>query len=530
MLDLPYAIQSFANIREFNCLYVDKTKYAYDLIVRRQSFFLSRPRRFGKSVFVSTLKEILLGKKELFDGLWIAESDYTWAVYGVIHLDFSFVDSTDVNTAKASICQNLSRIAASYKLSIVLSCSSPNDALIALVDALYEKFGKVAILIDEYDHAILSTLYKPQMKEVLEVLQAFFTTVKGLGEFIHFFFITGVSAFAKAGLFSGMSHPKDLSRNLDYSCMCGYTEEDIDLYFIPYLEKMAKKHHVSLSELRIELKNLYNGYRFAENAPTVYNPFSFTNALDSGKMENFWFDSGTPSFLIEILKKEYAKENSKIFHMEEFRISEMEPKYFDVNSIPIPAILLQTGYLTIKSYAKGIYTLGFPNLEVQAALQRYMMDILLNLGLNEISTFSAELITALTEEDVEKILSLLKTLSSHIPSKLHISKEKFYHALLIATFQACGVKTLAEHATADGSIDLVLELPKLYYIVEIKFNKPIKCALTQIEEKEYFQPFLHSGKAIRLLGLTFLRKTQKQAGKAAHFTVTAESRPWINLI
>ena len=528
MLDLPFSIQSFINIREFNCLYVDKTKYAYDLIVQRQSFFLSRPRRFGKSVFISTLKEILLGKKELFEGLWIANSSYKWPIYGVIHLDFSRLKSSSAISTEESICQNLSRIAANYELPIILSPSSPNDALTTLVDALHKKFGRVAILIDEYDHAILSTLHSPHLSEVLKVVQSFFATVKSLGELIHFLFITGVSAFAKAGLFSGMSHPKDLSMNPEYSCVCGYTEEDIDRYFIPYLEKMAKKQNTTVIRLREELKKLYNGYRFTENAPTVYNPFSFTNALDSGEAENFWFDSGTPSFLIEILKNEYLKGNSTIFHVEEFRMNKMEPKYFDVNAIPIPAIMLQTGYLTIKSFVDGSYSLGFPNLEVQSALQKYMMNILLNLNMPEIANFSGDLATALAKEDIEKILSLLKTLCSHIPSILHIPKEKFYHALLIATFQSCGIRTLAEHSTADGSIDLVLELPKLFYIVEIKFNKSAKNALKQVTEKEYFLPFLHSGKAVRLLGLNFIRKTQKQAGKQAHFTITAESRPWVS--
>ena len=527
MLALPFSLQSFSSIREFNCLYIDKTKYAYDLIVQRQSFFLSRPRRFGKSVFISTLKEILLNKKELFKGLWISKSDYEWSEYGVIHLDFSSLDSTDANTVKTSLCRDLSNIAVEYGLSITLPLSSPNDALKTLTRALFVKFKKVAILIDEYDHAILTTLHSPQLNEVLSVVQSFFTTVKSLGECIHFLFITGVSAFAKAGLFSGMSHPEDVSNMPGFACVCGYTEKEIDEYFIPYLEKIAEQKKVSLNDLRIELKELYNGYRFTENAPTVYNPFSFTKALRNEKSGNYWFDSGTPSFLIEILKKEYAKKNSAIFHMEEFRMSEVEPKYFDVNAIPLPALMLQTGYLTIKSFADGIYTLGFPNLEVQAALQRHMMSILLNINVPEVSTFSTELFTALSREDIEKITSLLKILCSFIPSKLHISREKFYHALLIATFQASGVKTLAEHATADGAIDLVLELPKLLYIVEIKFNKSAKSALTQIEEKSYYQPFLRSGKAIRLLGINFMRKTAKQTGKSGHFTITTESRPFI---
>ncbi len=525
MQELPFSIQDFSNIRKFNYLYVDKTKYAHDLVIQQgQSFFLSRPRRFGKSVFVSTLKEILLGKKELFEGLWIAKSTYTWPVYGVIHLDFSRLDHTNATTIKESLCACLVQIAKHYEISDTLSLVSPNSALETLVNALFDRFKKVAILIDEYDHAILSNLHKPQLKEVLETVQSFFAAVKSLGGPIHFLFLTGVSSFAKAGVFSGLSHPKDLSRLPEYACVCGYTEEDITTYFTPYIEKLAKKKNTPVTELRAELKKNYNGYHFTENSPAVYNPFSLTKALDTGEFENYWFDSGTPSFLIELLKKEYEKNNLNIFQMEEFKISKMEPKYFDANAIPIPAILLQTGYLTIKDFVDGKYTLGFPNLEVQAAMQLHMLGILLNLNLNELSNFSTDLIGALTKEDVLTIESLFNTLCSHIPSTLHISREEFYHALLITTFQACGVKTLAEHATADGFIDLVLELPKLYYIVEVKFNESTEKALKQIDQKEYYQPFIHSGKKIRLLGINFHRTTQKEMGKEAHFTVTVESR------
>jgi hypothetical protein len=524
MQKLPYSLQSFKNIRDFNCLYVDKTKFAYDLVASRQNFFLSRPRRFGKSVFISTLKEILLGERELFKGLWIASSDYEWPVYGVVHLDFSSLKSSDANSVEASICQILMMVAADYELSIVSNLSDANNTIIALVRELYKKFGRVAILIDEYDHAILSTLHTPVLNEVLKVIQSFFATLKSLAEYVHFLFITGVTAFAKAGVFSGLSHPKNLSDLPEYASICGYTEEEIDTYFIPYLEKMAEQKNMSITELREELKKMYNGYHFTEDSPTVYNPFSFLNALDTGKIKNYWFDSGTPSFLIEILKKEYVAKNLNIFQLEEFKISEMEPKYFDVNAIPIPALMLQTGYLTIKDFVRGKYTLGFPNLEVQAALQRYMLGILLNLNLNEISNFSTDLVEALTLEDVPEIILLLKQLCSHIPSKLHVSKEKFYHSLLIVAFQACGVKALAEKATADGSMDLVLELPRLIYVVEVKFNRSAKNALKQIEEKEYYRPFIRTGKKIRLLGISFTRKTGKKPGKTSHFTVTIESK------
>lgn len=193
MQNLPFSIQDFSNIREFNYLYVDKTKYAHDLVIQRgQSFFLSRPRRFGKSVFVSTLKEILLGRKELFEGLWIKKSDYTWPIYGVIHLDFSSLKNTNATTLEVSLCEYLAEIAQHYKISDSLSLTNPNAALRTLVNALYEKFQRVAVLIDEYDYPILSMLHTPQLPEVLKVLQSFFATVKSLGAPIHFLFLTGV--------------------------------------------------------------------------------------------------------------------------------------------------------------------------------------------------------------------------------------------------------------------------------------------------------------------------------------------------
>ena len=523
MQDLPFSLQSFANIRKFNCLYVDKTKYAYQLISQRQSFFLSRPRRFGKSVFLSTLKEILLCKKELFEGLWIHQSPYSWPLYGVISLDFSFLKTTQAETVEQSLCQNLSSLAKEYNLSIRLSSSSPNDSLIVLVRELFNRFGQVAILIDEYDYPILSNLHTERLQETLKVLQSFFATIKGLGDFIHFLFITGVSTFSKAGLFSGMSHPKDLSMLTEYSAICGYTEEEIDLYFTPYLQKMAQTKHLPFLTLKEQLKQFYNGYRFAENAPSVYNPFSFIQALDSQKIGNFWFDSGTPSFLIDILKQEYAKKNTHIFHMEEFQMSEMEPKYFDAKAIPLPALMVQTGYLTLKRFHEGIYTLGFPNLEVQSSLQRHMLCLLLRLNMPQTATFSTNLMNALIHEDIDKLKELLLALYSHIPSRLHISKEHFYHALLLATFQSCGVKTTAEKATADGAIDLVLELSSIIYLIEIKLNKSAKIALQQIEEKQYFLPFLQERKNIRLLGIGLHRKTQKQT-KKPFFSLTLESK------
>jgi hypothetical protein len=450
MQGLAFSIQSFSKLRELNRLYVDKTKYAYNLITQEESFFLSRPRRFGKSLFISMVKEILLGKKELFKDLWIESSDYTWPVYGVIHLDFSCLKNNSAVSLEETLCLHLSEIARAYNLSINLSSNNANGNLILLVNRLHEKYGKVAVLIDEYDHPLLSALQEPHCKEILNVIQSFFTTIKGLDAQLRFIFLTGVSAFSKAGIFSGLNNLKNLTYMPEFSGVCGYSQEEVDRYFIPYLEELAKDKKLSLAEVKAEMKRLYNGYHFSPNAPTVYNPFSCTNALYDKNLKNFWFESGTPTFLIKILQTGYAKKNSSIFQMEEFKVSEAQLESFTIDAIPLPVLMLQTGYLTIKGCVKNRYKLGFPNLEVQASLQKYILGVFLHLESFEAITFSTNLMDALEEENIEAIASLLNTICSCIPSNLHISEEKFYHAVILTAFQASGVSAIAEHKTADG--------------------------------------------------------------------------------
>ena len=522
MLALPFSIQSFSKLRELNCLYVDKTKYAYDLIIQKQSFFLARPRRFGKSLFISTLEEILKGNKDLFEGLYIDKTDYSWEIHGVISLDFASLDHSNVDSLKKSLSQALILIAKQQKISIDFDFSNPNSTLISLVNALHEKFNRVAILIDEYDHPILQMLYKEHLPDILIVLQSFFAAIKSLDTYIRFLFITGVSAFAKAGVFSGMNHPDNISLDPLFATICGYTEKEIDDYFTSYLKDLAEKTRLSLGKLRLEIKNRYNGYHFGKNVQAVYNPFSLIKAIKKESLQNFWFGSGTPTFLIEEIKKAYTKKAYDVFHLEEFKIGEEEPEYFDATAIPLPALMLQTGYLTIKKFEEGEYILGFPNLEVKTAMQKHLLSIFINLDFVFTSQLSRDLAKALNHEDVEKVVFCLQSLFSHIPARLHIQEERFYHSLLQVAFEACGLKILSEHPFSQGCIDLILELPSLFYVIEVKFNRSAQEALVQIEENKYYEPFLSEEKNIRLLGLDFKKETSKQ-GKS-QFVITFESK------
>ena len=508
MQDLPFSLQSFSRLKELHCLYVDKTKYAYDLIVQQQSFFLARPRRFGKSLFVSTLEEILKGNRELFEGLFIEKSSYTWPVYGVIHLDFGPINSTCAATVQTSLCKTLTRIARQYSLPLKLDVLDPNQALIELVDALYDKYKKVAILIDEYDHPILQVLEDPQVTQVQAVLQSFFTTVKSLNKQVHFLFITGVSMFSKAGVFSGMNNPQNISMDPQFAGICGYTDEELDLYFPEYITAWADSENIPFKEVREGLRTWYNGYRFSEKPLSVYNPFSILNALHRKQFQNFWFETGSPSFVIKQLQNKYRQKEWALFDLEHFKSSRSLLGTIDMDTIPLPTLLFQTGYLTLASYDKQAnnYRLKFPNHEVKTALNQHLLPLLTNADSESVDYISTELKPLLNAGDVEGAISCFTTLFSQVPYQLHLPQEQFYHGLFQIACHAAGLKAQSEYSTSHARIDLILDLPNRLYVVEIKFNEPPEVALAQIEERRYYEPFLKGLKPITLLGLSFIKK------------------------
>ncbi|MES2199953.1 MAG: AAA family ATPase [Chlamydiota bacterium] len=508
MKPLPSSIQHFPRLITSNYLYIDKTKYAHDLIIQEQSFLLARPHGFGKSLFVSTLAEILKGNRELFEGLWIGGSGYTWPTYGVIHLDFGPIDSTNSHSVKQSLCQILARIAHAYQLPKELNTSNPNQALIELTDALYAKFKRVAVLIDEYDHPILQVLQDPQAPEVRSVLQSFFTTVKSLNNQVNFLFITGVSMFSKAGVFSGMNNPINISLDPRFAGICGYTEEEMASYFQEYIADWAKKENIPQKQLQDELKTWYNGYRFSKDPTSVYNPFSILNAFNLKEFRNFWFETGSPVFIMKELKKEYRHKEWALFDLERFKVSSGLLGSVDVDAIPLPTLLFQTGYLTIAEHdmRTNNYRLEFPNQEVKTALNQHLLTFLAHTDSTSSDYAGKELRFLFDSGNVEGAVACLKMLFSQAPYQLHIEREQFYHGLLQVACHASGLKVQSEYSTSHARIDLMLDLPSRIYVVEVKFNESAEAALAQIEERRYYEPFLSLKKPIVLLGLSFKKE------------------------
>jgi hypothetical protein len=373
MRRLPVDISTFSELQKLNCVYVDKTEYLYRMITGGRRYFLSRPRRFGKSLLFSTLYEVLTANKKIFDGLWIGQSDYQWVKHGVINLDFSVLKATTLETLKSKLVEELLIVAENYELTIEGNITEPDSLLKKLALALFKQFGRVAILIDEYDSPILKTLQNQDLaKEIRDEIQQFFTTIKSLDAQVQFVFITGVSSFAKAGLFSGINNVQIITLDKPFAGICGYTDIEVDNYFANHITDWAKTNNITYDELRQEIKSWYNGYSFGSDVPKLYNPFSLMKALKAQEFENFWFTSGAPRFLIEILKKEH-----KNFDATTLEGSKDFLEIFDINALPLLSLMFQTGYLTITSYDphSKLYTLDYPNLEAKTAFQKYLLEI-----------------------------------------------------------------------------------------------------------------------------------------------------------
>lgn len=501
---LPVDTSTFSRLRQLNYVYVDKTEYIYNIIKGGHRFFLSRPRRFGKSLLVSTIKEILTNNKPLFDGLWIDQSDYDWQEYGVINLDFSTFAVNSIALLEEGLRDELFQIAKNYKMDLDTSLTDSTLVLKHLVLMLSQQFGRVAILVDEYDSPILKTLYNNELAQaVRDKIQQFFTTIKGLDEQIQFVFITGVSSFAKAGLFSGINNLQILTLNKQFAAICGYTDQEVDHYFTEHMRAWAKQENISYDVLRQQIKTWYNGYHFGNKVAAVYNPFSIMNALHIQEFKNFWFQSGTPTFLVEILKKECIQ-----FDPENLETTEDALGIFNVGNIPLIPLMFQAGYLTIAGYDPDteIYKLNYPNLEVQKSFQKYLLEVFAHINPSKAELLSAKLKAAFYKSDIDEAVSLIKQLFAHIPYQIHGKEEKFYHALLMMVCVSAGIKAQSEYSTSHGRIDLILDTPKMLYVIEVKFNQSAEEALQQIIERRYYERFLAEKKPIMLIGLAFKRE------------------------
>ncbi|MBA3954250.1 ATP-binding protein [Candidatus Dependentiae bacterium] len=502
MKKLPLGIQTFEKIIADDYIYVDKTEYIYSLINRTKGdyYFLSRPRRFGKSLLVSTLKELFSGNKHLFKDLWISTTNYDWQQYPVIYLDFSRIDHATVEELKISLSWTLTTLAEKYN--IVLTDAPTLGAKLSTLIEKLSQINKVVVLIDEYDKPILDHLHNPDMAQAQQaVLRDFYATIKSMEAHLRFIFMTGVTKFSKTSVFSGLNNLQDLTLNSLASALLGYTHKEIDTYFKSIITRTAQSQGVSYDTLRETIKAWYNGYQFSQTPIKVYNPYSVLLYLSSGQLLNYWFETGTPSFLVQLIKaKDYPIE--AIEHAE---ISALEMGSFDIDHIDVITLLLQTGYLTINSYNEQTrnYQLRYPNEETKISFLYYFVNSLTTTSVSLFSNNIFKLTQALKQNNLDLFFSTLQIFFAAIPYNMQLAQEKYYQSIFYVIVTLIGAYTHAEVTTNKGRIDAVIETTSHIYIFEFKLDQSATIALAQIEDKQYYQKYLHSTKHIVLVGASF---------------------------
>ncbi|XWN35375.1 MAG: AAA family ATPase [Roseivirga sp.] len=515
MKKLPIGIQSIGDILTEGYVYVDKTQFALQMIKSGKHYFLSRPRRFGKSLFVSTLKEIFKGHKELFKGCAIYESDYDWQPHPVLHFDFGKIANKSPEALDIGLQEAIEDLAQLHGVNV--QGASYQSRLNRLLVALAKK-GSAAVLIDEYDKPIIDNLHQVEVaEENRKLLRAFFGTLKSLEEHIRFTFITGISKFSQVSLFSGANHLKDLTMLPQYAGMMGYTEEELVQYFAAHLqaiteERNAQGQPVTKQDVLAEIKGWYNGYRFSKAATQVYNPFSTLNFLDEKEARSYWYDSGTPSFLIEQVRKHpqvaaplagtIAEESTLM------SISSLE-------EIDLKALMFQTGYLTIQAYQPGdedveeSYTLDFPNREVRRAFFSSLLKEFAKVDPRPVSRAAKQLRADLAAYQLEAFVNALNVHLAKIP--YHASskaQEGFYQAIFLTYLELSGIRAQAEVVTNKGRIDVMCELEEAIYIFELKVDQPASIAMNQAQVREYSKRYTQAGKQILVMGISFSSKTR----------------------
>jgi len=498
---LPIGLQTISKLIEKNCVYIDKTAIIYDLITQGECYFLARPRRFGKSLLVSTLAEIFAGNKELFAGLAIASLPYDWKKHPVIAISFSDLDCTSPENLQKSIKRCLQRIAKQYQITLE-TVNTPGAMLQDLVEILADQ-AKVALLIDEYDYAILKHVHQPEMaNEMREVLKNFYAVIKGLDAYLAFVFLTGVSKFSKTSIFSGLNNLDDISLDTRYNTLLGYTKNEIITYFEPYLIEAAHHNEYSMDQLLNEVTMWYDGYQFSSQGATkIYNPFSMLLFLSKKEFSNYWFKTGTPTFLINLLKTK----NYPIQDFDQIKATNNELSQFEVDDIDLKTLLFQTGYLTIKSYNNDTrnYTLGFPNKECVDSLAEHIIQSMTTLPSPQLNDIVVLLRKTFEYNTLEQINSILTGLFASIPYTIQINKEKYYQTIFYLVLKMIGAELIVEEPTNIGRIDAIFQTQSTQFIIEFKINDTATNALKQIRTKKYYQKYEPCGKKIILIGIAF---------------------------
>jgi len=504
---LPIGIQDFESLRKDGYLYVDKTELIYKLISTGRYYFLSRPRRFGKSLLISTLKALFLGKKELFEDLAIASHpDIDWAEHPVLHLDLN----TQTYDTEEKLFNILNTALTSWE-----NQYGRNETAVdfgprfeGVIRRAAEKTGqRVVILVDEYDKPMLQAIGKPELQEAYRAtLKGFYGALKSMDAHIKFALITGVTKFGKVSVFSDLNHLSDLSMDARYFDVCGITEQELLSDFVPEIGALAKANGMSHEKCVAALKRRYDGYHFHKNVPGMYNPYSVLTTLARSEFGSYWFETGTPSYLVYLLqKRDYNLEEMSRVEADDETLNSTDAE----STNPIP-VIYQSGYLTIKDYDArfGTYTLGFPNEEVEEGFTKFLMPCYIYPKERQSPFLIDKFVRDVEKGDTQQFVARLKTLFADTPYELVKDLENHYQNVVWLLFKLMGYYTQAEYHTSAGRIDLVVKTPKFCYVMEFKLDGTAEDALAQISSKGYVLPFALENQQVIRLGINFSKTTR----------------------
>ncbi len=522
--NMPIGIQDFETIRTSPYVYVDKTQFISQLEIVGRAYFLARPRRFGKSLFLSTLQAYFEGKKELFKGLAIekikAESGSEWQRYPILKLDLNAKEYTKKEHLANILNDHIEKWKKNYD--IQFEANDNCSAFVKIIEALYQKFNKkVVILIDEYDKPLIATLENEGLHEQYRTtLKAFYSVIKSLNGCIHLSFLTGVTKFSKVSIFSDLNNLDDISFDREYSSICGITEEELVSGFKEEIEFLASEYNKTYNEMLDILRKRYDGYRFSEKEERIYNPFSLFNVFAKNKLGDYWFATGTPTFLIQLLEQRF-------FNLQDLegniQITANDLDGYRVGQDNLVPLLFQTGYLTVKDYREegisyvGQYTLGYPNDEVKYAMVNGLMNIYLDTSIPFDKDFKvSKFENAMRKGDIDRVLTLTKALMASIPydslpPDKQFLREQNYQTAIYLIFALMGQYVKTEVHSSQGRSDAEVETANAIYIFEFKVGGKPQDALNQIKEAGYAEKYGAGNKSIFLIGATISRNKRTLA-------------------
>lgn len=498
---LPVGIQTFSEVIGLDCLYIDKTEYVWNMIHFSKYVFLSRPRRFGKSLLVSTLQAYFEGRKDLFKGLFIETVEKEWTAYPVLRFDMSMGKHMEKEQLERYIGNRLEEYEKIY--GITNPATDNNDRLTALIQAAYKQTGKkVVILIDEYDAPLLDVVHEEKTLPVLRnVMRNFYSPLKASDPYLQFVFLTGITKFSQLSIFSELNNLTNISMDEEYAAVCGITKEEVLTQMHDYIVRFSEANRLSNEETVEQLAQQYDGYHFTWPSPHIFNPFSLLNALARNRIDNYWFASGTPTFLIEMLRK---------FNVAPSRIGggRMLASAFDApteNMKSITPLLYQSGYVTIKDYDRSsrLYTLDIPNGEIRVGLMESLLPNYVHEYADDAGTTIGDMYVALINDNLDEMFRLLQAYLLTVPYCDNANSEGHYQQLLYVIFSLFGRYVEVEVRTPTGRVDMVMKTGKAIYVIELKLNMSAHAAIKQIDLKDYPSKFSLTGLPIVKVGINF---------------------------